>query len=101
MSDCKVCDETSPSPVTTVNVTSTIYSFGDLTLIEHEWVEDAPDGITAIFTMDATFVLTFFVLVGGVVQSATEYTMVGDQLTFSENVPAGAKIVVKGMVVSP
>ncbi len=101
MSDCKVCDETSPSPVTTVNVTSTIYSFGDLTLIEHEWVEDAPDGITSIFTMDETLVLVFFVSVGGVIQAGTEYTIVGTTLTFNANVPAGAKIVVKGMMVSP
>lgn len=98
---CETCNETSPTPVDTVNVTSTIYSFGDLTLIEHEWTEDDPNGVTSVFTMDDTFVLVYFVAVGGVVQAASEYTIAGTTLTFTAPVPAHAKIVVKGMVVSP
>lgn len=97
MSRCTACNETDPSPVSTVNVTATYYYFSDGEVEEHEW-SNTPAVPTTNFTMDETFVGIFFVAVGGVIQSAASYTITGTSLVFGAAVPAGAKVVVKGFI---
>jgi len=96
---CESCDETSPSPVSTVNLTLTQVSIGDGTGLVHEWTDEG-DGNVA-FTMDAEFLAIFEVVVGGTPQSEDAYTVAGTTITFDAAPPAGAIIIVRGAIETP
>jgi hypothetical protein len=48
--------------------------------------------------MDDTFEQVIDVFVGAAKQSQAQYTIVGDQITFVDAVPAGVQVLVQGVV---
>jgi len=97
---CEICNETSPTPVDTVNVTINSITIADGTGAWHEWKE-TPAVPTTVFTMDDTFSIVLDVFVGAAKQSQAQYTIVGDQITFADAVPAGVQVLVQGVVPVP
>ncbi len=97
---CESCNETSPTPVDTVNVTINSISIGSATGLWHEWKE-TPAVPTTVFTMDEEFEQVIDVFVGSAKQSQAQYTIVGDQITFVDAVPAGVQVLVQGVIAAP
>ena len=94
---CEDCNETSPSPVSTVNVSQTNISLADAT----GTLEDDPITATggANDALTKTFASVLGVYVGGVRQNDANYTIVGTTLTWVSAPPTvGSLILVVGIV---
>jgi len=94
---CENCNETSPSPVSTVTINQTLITVGDGTGTLSE--DPITSTGTASYTLSNTYAQVLGVYVGGLRQAETNYTIVGTTLTWVGTAPAaGVKILVVGIV---
>jgi hypothetical protein len=91
------CNDTSPSSVSTVNVSETNISLADASGRLEDDPVTASGGATD--TLTKTFASVLGVYVGGVMQNDANYTIVGTLLTWVGTPPtAGTLILVVGIV---
>lgn len=101
---CENCNETSPSPVSTVTFNQTLISLDDGTGELDTWVETTTVE-QSVFLITVEFASILAVFVGSAYQDPAVYTIYAGrpdddqmELTFDTPVPAGVKVIVLGIV---